>query len=105
MLVADRAQLNAQVSAKDTLGPLSTHRRQQPAHQRPSEGGAQDVYLPGGHFHRRHGVSESVGECRIIVDLCTTLTRQRNKRVKRIAEHPAGLKARYSQDRESVLKC
>jgi len=73
LVVADRPELDAQVSAEDTLGPLSTHRRQRSAHQRPAEGGAQDVYLPGGHFHRRHGISESVGECRrlaLTVDLC-----------------------------------
>jgi len=67
LVVADRPELDAQVSAEDTLGPLSTHRRQRSAHQRPAEGGAQDVYLPGGHFHRRHGISESAGECRRLV--------------------------------------
>lgn len=64
LVVADRTQLDAQVSTEDTLGPLSTHRRQRLAHHRPSEGGAQDVYLSGGHFHRRHGVSESAGKSR-----------------------------------------
>lgn len=92
LFVADRAQLDAQVSAEDTLGPLSTHRRQRPAHQRSPEGGAQDVYLPGGHFHRRHSVSESAGERRITVDLCITLTRQQSRRFKRIGENLAGLR-------------
>lgn len=63
LVLPDRSELDAQVSTEDTLGPLSAHRRQRSEHHRPAEGGAQDVYLPRGHFHRRHGISESAGEC------------------------------------------
>lgn len=62
-LVSDRSQLDAQISTEDTFSTVSTNGRQQSSHNRASEGGAQDVRVPRGDFHRCDCLPESIGEC------------------------------------------
>lgn len=62
-LLSDRSQLDAQISTEDTFSTVSTNGRQQSSHNRASEGGAQDVRIPRGDFHRGDCLPESIGEC------------------------------------------
>lgn len=60
--IADRIELDAQVSTENTFGEMQANGRQQSTDQRSTKGRTQNVHFPGGDLHRGYGLPKSTGK-------------------------------------------
>lgn len=71
---ADNSELDAPISAEDTLGTSEERRKR--TNYRSREGGAQDLHLSRGYLHCRHRLPKSTGW------YCATLFSHKHKKKK-----------------------